>query len=104
MGGGCLYFDAKMIRHAWHYSQPGSGGREGEGRRALDPNVTKSDLMKWKVRNVAPAAPARTGPIRGLQQRASRELRGAGWRMRGQRGPPRSCVHGMGRGGKMAKS
>ena len=26
--GGCRYFDAKVIRHAWHYSQPGDGGRE----------------------------------------------------------------------------
>lgn len=25
-GGGCRYFDAKVIRHAWHYSKLGDGG------------------------------------------------------------------------------
>lgn len=77
-GEHCRYFDAKVIRHAWHYSWLGGGGRERERNRALDPNVTEADLMKWKVRNVAPATPACTGSAPALPQRANQELRGEG--------------------------
>lgn len=33
--GRWLYFDAKVIRHAWHYSWLGGGGRERQWKRAL---------------------------------------------------------------------
>lgn len=99
MGGGCLYFDAKMIRHAWHYSRSGSGGREGAGRastRSECHQIRSHEVEGQKCSTCRPSS--RRPPIRALQQRASRELRGAGWRMRGQRGPPKLCAwHGEGR-------
>lgn len=86
-GGRCLDFDAKMIRHAWHYSWLfGWGwGQRGSPTKALRPNVTKSDPRKRKVRNAAPATQAHAHPTFMLQQRADQKLWGVGWRMRGQR-------------------
>lgn len=36
-GGGCLHFDAKMIRHAWHYSWLCSWGQGAGGRHNQSP-------------------------------------------------------------------
>lgn len=66
---------------------------EGEvGHQALDLNVAEADLMRWKVRNVAPATPASTGSALALPQRANKELRGVGYRMKGQRGQQKICA------------
>lgn len=46
----------------------------------LDPNVIKADLMKWKVRNEAPAAPWCSGSILVILQRTNRETRAEGRR------------------------
>lgn len=93
-GGGCLHFDAKMIRHAWHYSWLcGWGlGERGSPTETLRPNVTKSDFRKWKVRNAAPATQAHAHPTFMPQQRADPKLWGVGWRMRGQRFLCKMCT------------
>lgn len=93
-GGGCLHFDAKTIRHAWHYSWLcGWGlGERGSPTETLRPNVTKSDFRKWKVRNAAPAAQAHAHPTFMPQQRADPKLWGVGWRMRGQRFLCKMCT------------
>lgn len=89
-GGGSWYFDAKVIRHAWHYSQLGNGGMKGQRNRAFDPNVTKADLVKWKVSSVAPATPACTGSTLALLQRPSWKPRGVGSEMKVQQ-----CLRNM---------
>lgn len=79
-----------MIRHAWHYSWLCSW--EGGTSEALRPNVTKSDLGKWKVRNTAPATQDHAHLTFMLQQRGDQILWGVGWRIRGQRFLCRMCT------------
>lgn len=82
-GGSCRYFDAKAIGHTWHYSWLCSGGGGRQPRRALDPNVTEADLMKWKVSTgalatlVAPTL-AQHSPTPRLGPSHSKESWGAG--------------------------
>lgn len=66
-------------------SAVGGKGRGGGTTKALRPNVTKSDLEKWKVRNSAPATQTHAYPTFMLQQRGDQTLWGVGWRITGQR-------------------
>lgn len=48
-GGHGWGFDAKMIRHTWHYTQRCGGGGRRQPERLFDLNATRAVLMKAKV-------------------------------------------------------
>lgn len=65
--GFCRYFDAKAIRHTWHYTRCYSGGGRMQLEQLFDPNGTEADLMKGKVNVQTPAILANFWGQRGQE-------------------------------------